>query len=63
MDEFIQELKNNGVINVDFSSMVGPEKKDTLAFQINDKIFIIESGRGGNILGGSYLSCDVIDAK
>ena len=62
-EEFISELENNGVTDIDYCAQIGPEKKDSLSFRINDKVFIIDSGRGGSILKGSYLVCDVIDDR
>lgn len=63
MKEFIKSLKDNGVKNITYGSQIGYEKKDSLTFQINDKIFIIDSMRGGEISRGSLLVCDVIDAR
>ena len=63
MEEFIQELKKNGVKNIDYCTQIGPEKKDSLSFQINDKVFIVDSMRAGDILKGSLLVCNVINAK
>ena len=61
-EEFVKELEKAGVTNVDLFESSSPEKKHKLHFQIGEKIFIVESGKGGNILGGSYLTCDVINA-
>ena len=63
MEEFISELKKNGVKNIDYDAQSGCENKDRLTFQINDKIFIVDSMRGGEILKGSLLICNVIDAR
>ena len=62
-EEFISELENNGVTDIDYCAQIGSEKKDSLSFRINDKVFIIDSARGGEILKGSFLICNVIDAR
>ena len=47
MQEFIDTLIKIGAINVDFQSNTGYDNHDSLHFQIKDKIFTIDSIRGG----------------
>ena len=63
MISFEDALKMEGATNIVFEMQVGHDNKDFLSFQLGNKVFTIESGRGGEILKGSYLSCEWIMAS
>ena len=63
MDDFIKALKSAGATKINFDAQREMENNDQLTFELNGKIFRITSGRGGEILRGSYLSVFSMDAK
>jgi len=63
MQEFINALIQIGATNVELQSNSGYDNHDSLHFQIKDKIFTIDSMRGGEILKGSLLDLAVINSS
>jgi hypothetical protein len=63
MKEFIEALKSIGATNIDIDTQREMENNDQLIFELNGKIFQITSGRGGDILQGSYLRFYAMDEK
>ena len=63
MKDFMKALEDVGATKIDLDTQRAMENNDQLIFELNGKIFRITSGRGGEILKGSYLSFSSMDAK